>query len=74
MSGLKIKHLWRCAFNFKRDHILRYRYAYSEKQAWLLMCREIARIHGVPVNYVMNHFDGSQNNYSIQIEMEFQTT
>jgi len=66
-----MKHLWRGAFDFRNSAVVLYAYAYTQKQAWLVMCRRIARKHGVPVAAVMGLFDGSKNNYLITKEWEF---
>jgi len=66
-----MKHLWRGAFDFRNSAVVLYAYAYTQKQAWLVMCRRIARKHGVPMAAVMGLFDGSKNNYLITKEWEF---
>lgn len=67
----KLKHLWRGAFKFRRTASVLYAYAYTEKQAHLIMCRRIARRHNVPVSAVMELFDGAKKNYEIRMETEF---
>ena len=66
LSGLKNKIKYRCAFNFQRERLLEYRYAYTERQAWLRMCKYIAKLHGISEITVMNYFNGNYDNYSIQ--------
>lgn len=62
--------LYRGAFNFHRQAIIEYSWASSQRQAWLRMCRRIAKKDGVSAGTVMSLFDGSKNNYEITIEME----
>ena len=65
-----MKQGYRGAFQYRKQvHILR-AYAYSERQAWLVMCRRLAKVHDVDPRLVMSLFDGSQDNYSIELEVE----
>jgi hypothetical protein len=67
-----MKNLYKGVFNFKCEvHVLR-AYAYSERQAWLILCRRLAKKHGVSPVDVMNHFSGEQGNYKVGLEVEFQ--
>ncbi len=65
-----MKSLWRGVFNYNRDVEILYAYAASKKQAWLVMCKRMAKKQGVIPSIVMNYFDGSRPNYEITIEME----
>jgi len=65
-----MKALYRGQFNLNRFPVIIYRQAHSEKQAWLRMCRAIARKDKVDPRVVMNTFDGSRDNYKIEIEGE----
>ena len=47
-----------------------YRYAYTKRQAWKVMCDEIAKRNGVPKAYVYGLFDGAKPNFEITVEME----
>lgn len=67
----KIKQHYRGKFVFNRNSYVFYRYAYSERQAWLRMCQEIAKKHGVSPSMVMGYFDGPEGSYKIEIETEF---
>lgn len=69
-TPVKIKHLWRGAFKFKKSANVLYAYAYTKKQAWMIMCKRIAKKHNVMAAAVMELFDGSQNNFEIKIELE----
>ena len=44
--------------------------AHSEKQAWLLLCRRIAKKSGAPYGMIIDWFSNPEN-YSIKIEVEF---
>jgi hypothetical protein len=67
----KIKQLWRGIFSYKCSmEPIMYRYAYTKRQAWAVMCREIAKRNDVHVSHVYALFDGSKPNFEISIEME----
>lgn len=77
MSGVQVKPkkekvlkpIWRGTFAKKPMPITMYRAAYSKKQAWMNMCREIAKSQGVPDSVVMKHYDfDSEENFEIKIE------
>jgi len=68
----QVKHLWRGAFNYSREvHVLRCQ-APSEAQARVFMCRRLANKHGVSPGIVLNLFDGSKPNFSIEKEIDYQ--
>ncbi len=67
----KIKQLWRGVFSYRCSmEPIMYRYAYSKRQAWSLMCQEIAKRNDVHKSYTYSMFDGSKNNFEITLEME----
>jgi len=66
----KLKNKWRGSFNYNRMPIIEYAYAFSKEQARVVMCRRLAKKHDVPPAAVFSMFDGSRDNYSIEIEME----
>jgi hypothetical protein len=66
-----MKKIYRGAFNFRQSARVMYAHAFSERQAWMIFCRRIAKIDGVDVSVVVGFFDGNRNNYSITIETEF---
>lgn len=66
-----MKNLWRGSFNYRQSAVILYRQAHSCKQAWLMMCRDMAKKDGVDPRMVMGLFDGSRNNYSIELEVEY---
>jgi hypothetical protein len=63
-----LKKLFRGAFNLKRVVRIEYARAYTERQAWALMCRRMAEKDGVHPSVVMGLFDGSQDNFKIERE------
>ena len=65
-----MKNLYRLAFNYHRTAIILYRHANSERQAWLIGCRYLAKKDGVEPRVVMGLFDGSRDNFEITVEME----
>ncbi len=69
---VKVKSLYRGVFNYARS-VERpiYRYAFTERQAWKLMCDEIARRHEIHPSYVYTLFDGSRGNFEITLEVDF---
>lgn len=68
----KCKILFRGIFNYARSvEAPIYRHAFTEKQAWKLMCDEIASRHDIHPSYVYNLFDGSMRNYEITVETEY---
>ena len=69
-KGCKIKQHYRGVFNYALEVYILYCYAYSERQAWLSFCRQLSKKHNVPLSYVTGYFDGSKDNYLIEIETE----
>lgn len=65
---VKEKKVWRGAFNYPQTVKILYRKAYTERQAWALMCKSIAAKDHVPFLSVMDLFDGSRDNFKIEIE------
>ena len=71
MAKTPVKHLWRGSFNYRQTAKVLYAHAYTKRQAWVVFCRRLAEKDGVDPGVVMGLFDGSQDNYSIEIETEF---
>jgi hypothetical protein len=67
-----MKDLYAGVFNLNRQVFIEYAYAASEKQAWLVFCRRIAKKTGVFPNVTMNYFNGEKDNYKIRKEIEFE--
>uniref|UniRef100_A0A6M3LKC4 Uncharacterized protein n=1 Tax=viral metagenome TaxID=1070528 RepID=A0A6M3LKC4_9ZZZZ len=65
-----MKNLWRGAFNYRQTAVVLYRYAHSKRQAWKVMCDELAKKDGIHPSVVYSLFDGSKDNHEISIEME----
>jgi hypothetical protein len=70
MKPKRIKNLYRCMFNYSRELQILYRYAYTDRQAWLQCCRYLADKHGVHPSHVMALFNGDKNNFKFEIVME----
>jgi len=68
-----MKNLYRGAFRTNRAICVKYAYAYTEKQAKLIMCRRMAQDQGVDPAIVMGHFKERGDNYEISIEVDFGT-
>ncbi len=58
-------------FNFAHERYIQYAHACSCKQAWLLMCKQIAKKQDVSPKMVMNYFNGEKDNFKIEIETAF---
>ena len=67
-----VKDLWVGCFNYHREIHIEYTYAYTERQAWLLMCKRLSRKIGVHPSVIMRYFDGESNNFSIRKEIEYE--
>jgi hypothetical protein len=63
------KPLWKGVFNFNREIYILYAHAYSEKQAWAVMCRRLADKTDVRWNNVTSYFNGEKDNYVIKREL-----
>ena len=57
-------------FNFHGETSVIYRYAKSERQAWSLMCRRLAKKHGVLPIVMTGYFNGEKNNYKVEREVK----
>ena len=65
---MKSKVKWRGKFVFNRESYTEYAYAYTKKQAWLVMCKRIAKKQGVIPSMVTAYFDGTKDNFEIKEE------
>jgi deferrochelatase/peroxidase EfeB len=64
--------LYKGCFNLSREIIIRRAYAYSKEQARALLIRRIAKEKGLAGSGgLFKVFDGSKDNYSIEIETEY---
>lgn len=68
---MSCKSLYKGFFNFTSTVYIERCMAYTSRQAWLILCRRIAKKQGVSPQMVMAKFDGSQDNYSVQVEIAF---
>jgi len=68
----KIKHLYVGFFNYRHQLCKEFAWAYSESQAKTIMCRRLAKKQGVYPAVVFRHFDGSKDNYRIQVEIKME--
>lgn len=72
MAEKRLKHKWRCVFNYRNEVYILYRYAYTIKQAWYQCCRALANTHNVPVEMVTDRFDfkrGADFEIGLEVEM-----
>jgi len=67
----KIKHLYLGHFNFRQSLHVERCMAYTEKQAFWVLCRRIAKKMGVSVDTVFHHFRGT-NKYELKKEVKFE--
>lgn len=65
-----IKHLYICYFQTRLKLFVERVMAYSERQAWSLVCKRIAKKQGVPERIVYDWFS-DKDKYSIKLEVEF---
>jgi len=71
MRNKTCKSLFRGIFSLYSETLIERCFAYSPAQAHFLFCNRIAKRRGVPVRNIMQIFDGTRDNFSIQLEMEF---
>ena len=69
-AAVKPKTKWRGAFNYRQTAIILYTYAHTERQAWFVFCRRLAKKHSVKLQMVTTLFDGSKDNYEIKMEAQ----
>jgi hypothetical protein len=60
--------LYKGVFNFSYEMVIKYLYASSPGQAKIYMMRRIAVEHGVSCAHVFGLFDGSKDNFRIEVE------
>jgi len=65
---MKIKKLWKGIFNFKVGIVREYTYAYTQKQARVMMIRRIAKKQGINNIILFRWLEEHPTRYSIQIE------
>ena len=67
----KVKHLYLGYFQFRHKTFVERAYAFSEKQAYLVMCRRIAGKQGVEPWMVLKHFKASPDAWRVDLEIEW---
>jgi hypothetical protein len=67
----KVKSLWKGVFVLNRETFILYAHAYTLRQAWLIMCRQIAKRQSVIPSMVTNYFNGEKDNFKITLEIEW---
>jgi hypothetical protein len=65
-----IKPLWKGVFNLNREIHVLYAHSYTERQAWVVMCRRLADKTGVRWSTVTNYFNGDKDNFVITKEID----
>ncbi len=55
-------------FNYSRESIVKFAWAYSGRQAKVFMMQQLAGDHGVKFKTVAKRFDGSKPNFSIEVD------
>jgi hypothetical protein len=66
----KIKQRWKGIFNYSRELLILYCYAYTELQAREVFFNRLARKHGVSVYTVRQKFMEDVDNFKITLETE----
>ena len=67
----KCKNLYIGNFNFKHSLHIERCMAYTEKQAFFLLCSRIAKKMGVSARIVFDYFQGT-NKYELKCEVKFE--
>jgi len=65
---MKVKLLWKGIFNFQIGIVREYAYAYTKKQARVIMARRIAKKQGIDNIILFKWLTEHPTRYSIQIE------
>ena len=66
-----LKDLYIGYFNFFNETYIERAYAISEKQAWFLFCKRLAKKKKIGERQVMQIFSGAKENFKIIKEFEF---
>lgn len=66
----KIKQLYICYFQTRLKLFVERVMAYSERQAWSLVCKRIAKKQGVSERIVYDWFS-DKSKYTVKLEVEF---
>jgi len=68
----KVKDLYIGTFQFRHSTFIERAYAYSDKQAYMIICRRIAKKQGVEPWVVLKHFSGNSQDCIVKKEFEFE--
>ena len=71
MKKVKCKSLYVGYFNFIHETFIERCYAGSERQAWFLFCKRLAKKKEISEKQVMQIFSGAKENFKIIKEVEF---
>lgn len=72
LKSKKCKSLFIGRFNLNRLSYVERCYAYSQKQAHFILCRRLAKKERVEPGMIYNLFDGSEDNFRVELEIEFE--
>ena len=68
----KVKHLFKGIYQGRHKLFIERCYAYTEKQAYVILCRRIAKKQDVDPLLVMEYFLDHPDDYSVKLEVEFE--
>jgi transposase-like protein len=68
---MKVKQLWKGIFNFTAGLKRSYAYAYTERQATLIIVKRIAKDQGVYPSFLFDWMNKHPERYKIKLEVEF---
>ena len=63
--------LWRGVFMYSHEMIIKFSHAPNERAAKMRMINQLAKEHGVHASVVFSIFDGSKDNYRIEIDKKW---
>ena len=68
----KVKHLFKGIYQGRHKLFIERCMAYTEKQAYVILCRRIAKKQDVDPWLVMEYFRDRPDDYSVKLEVEFE--
>jgi transposase-like protein len=68
---MKAKQLWKGIFNFSAGIKREYAFAYTKKQATLIIVKRIADHQGVDESFLFDWMKQYPSRYTIKLEMEY---
>jgi len=66
-----IKDLYLCRFNYQHEIYVERVMAFSERQAWVIVCKRIAKKVDRDPHSIMGLYGGQRDNFKIVKEIEF---